>query len=66
VPILPEIYPDFVQKRGKSRLFAGKIQLETHRTPAGKTFRLLNLPYYLSGRLKEYLDFFINNDSIYC
>jgi hypothetical protein len=53
VPILPEIYPDFVQKRGKSRLFAGKIQLETHRTLAGKTFRLLNLPYYLSGRLKE-------------
>jgi predicted AAA+ superfamily ATPase len=40
------------------RLFAGKIQLETHRTPAGKTFKLLNLPYYLSGRLKEYLDFF--------
>jgi hypothetical protein len=27
-------------------------------TLAGKTFKLLNLPYYLSGRLKEYLDFF--------
>ena len=39
------------------RFYAGKLQLEEHRTPAGKIFRLLNLPYYLSGKLRDYLDY---------
>jgi predicted AAA+ superfamily ATPase len=38
------------------RFYAGKVQLEEHQTHNGKTFKLLNLPYFLSGRLKEYLD----------
>ena len=40
------------------RLYAGKLQLEEHKTPKGKTFKLLNLPYYLSGKLKDYLDYY--------
>ncbi|MDR1683363.1 MAG: AAA family ATPase [Candidatus Symbiothrix sp.] len=40
------------------RFYAGKVQLEEHKTKEGKTFKLLNLPYFLSGRLKEYLDYF--------
>jgi hypothetical protein len=40
------------------RFYSGKLQLEEHKTPNGKPFRLLNLPYYLSGKLKKYLDFF--------
>jgi predicted AAA+ superfamily ATPase len=38
------------------RFYAGKIQLEEHQTNKGNRFKLLNLPYFLSGRLKAYLD----------
>ena len=40
------------------RFYAGKLQLEEHTTHSGKTFKLLNLPYYLSGKLKDYLDYY--------
>ena len=40
------------------RLYAGDISLEEHKTLNGKPFRLLNLPYYLSGKLDDYLQFF--------
>jgi hypothetical protein len=40
------------------RLYAGKVQLEEHKTNEGKNFKLLNLPYFLSGRLKEYLEYY--------
>ena len=40
------------------RFYAGKLQLEEHKTYKGKTFKLLNLPYYLSGKLKDYLDYY--------
>lgn len=38
------------------RLYAGGISLETVTTRYGKTFRLLNLPYFLCGQLDAYLD----------
>ena len=41
------------------RLYAGKLQLEEQKTPGGKSFKLLNLPYFLSGKLKEYLDYYV-------
>ena len=41
------------------RFYAGKLQLEEHKTPNGKTFKLLNIPYYLSGKLKDYLDYYL-------
>jgi len=41
------------------RFYAGKLQLEEHKTPNGKTFKLLNLPYFLSGKLKDYLDYYL-------
>ena len=37
------------------RLYAGKISLEEHITPSGKPFKLLNLPYFLSGKIEKYL-----------
>ena len=40
------------------RCYAGKLQLEEYKTLNGKKFRLLNLPYFLSGKLKEYLDYY--------
>lgn len=37
------------------RLYAGKIQNDSLKTPSGKAFQLLSLPYYLVGELKNYL-----------
>jgi hypothetical protein len=41
------------------RLYAGKVALEEHKTIAGKPFRLLNLPYYLSGKMENYLKMYL-------
>ncbi|MFT4685046.1 MAG: hypothetical protein ACI863_001660, partial [Flavobacteriales bacterium] len=35
------------------------LKIEEHKTNGGKEFKLLNLPYYLSGKVPEYLDWFI-------
>ncbi|MCX7120957.1 MAG: AAA family ATPase [Gammaproteobacteria bacterium] len=37
------------------RLYAGKIKLDELKTPSGKSFRLLNLPYYLTSQLNYYV-----------
>lgn len=37
------------------RLYAGPLKMENARTPEGKAFSLLNLPYFLSGRLQDYI-----------
>lgn len=43
------------------RLYAGEFSIEEHETPEGKAYFLMNLPYYLGTRLKDYLDYFISN-----
>jgi len=40
------------------RLYAGKIALEQHQVTSGKKYRLLNLPYYLTGQINLLLDHF--------
>lgn len=40
------------------RFYAGKVNLETHKTIAGKTFNLLSLPYFLAGKLEGYVKYF--------
>ncbi|MGE5343927.1 MAG: hypothetical protein ACM3SY_20845 [Candidatus Omnitrophota bacterium] len=41
------------------RLYAGPLQITEASTPQGKTFRLLNLPYFLAGKIYDYLDWFM-------
>jgi predicted AAA+ superfamily ATPase len=41
------------------RIYGGELKIEEHKTNGGKEFKLLNLPYYLSGKVPEYLDWFI-------
>ncbi len=41
------------------RLYAGDLKIDNAETLEGKKFRLLNLPYFLAGKLKEYVDFYI-------
>lgn len=40
------------------RFYSGKVQIDKLKTIAGKDFFLLNLPYFLAGKLKEYLSWF--------
>jgi len=41
------------------RLLANKLSVEEVKTPGGKKFHLLNLPYYLSTKITLYMDWFI-------
>ncbi|MCF8243790.1 MAG: AAA family ATPase [Saprospiraceae bacterium] len=40
------------------RLYAGELLLQQATTPSGKTFHLLNLPYFLGENLGEYMAWF--------
>src|SRR3990167_5808429 len=40
------------------RLYAGKIKTDELKTPSGKKFKLLSLPYYLVSQLESYLGTF--------
>ncbi len=43
------------------RLYSGKMNIEKSKTPEGKEFILLNLPYYLSSSLDMYIEYFVNS-----
>lgn len=42
------------------RVYAGQFKIEKSRTPNGKLFYLMNLPYYLGTCLSQYLDYLVN------
>jgi len=42
------------------RLYSGDLQVDFIKTGGGKNFKLLNLPYFLSGKLKEYGRWFVD------
>jgi predicted AAA+ superfamily ATPase len=41
------------------RLYAGELKVETATTITGKQYSLLNLPYFLAGKMTMYLDWFV-------
>jgi uncharacterized protein len=41
------------------RMYGGTISVNTLKTPKGKQFYLLNLPYYLTGKIEHYLEWFM-------
>lgn len=43
------------------RLFAGEFGIIKTRTPAGKPYLLMNMPYFLGTKIPEYIDFFVDN-----
>lgn len=45
------------------RFYAGGYSVENHKTPSGKSYFLMNLPYYLATQLEGYLHYFITNYS---
>jgi predicted AAA+ superfamily ATPase len=42
------------------RLYNGKINIHTAKTPSGKEFYLLNLPYYLASQLTNFVTWFLH------
>lgn len=47
------------------RMYAGKFSIEEHQTPVGKKpYLLMNLPYYLGTKIKEYIEYFITNHTL--
>ncbi len=42
------------------RIYGGKLSIDELSTSKGKKYKLLNLPYFLSCWIKEYLDWFCN------
>ena len=46
------------------RIFSGKFSVENARTISGKKYILINLPFYLIHKLKEYLDYYIDSGLI--
>jgi predicted AAA+ superfamily ATPase len=43
------------------RMYAGEFTIEQHRTPSGKSYLLMNLPYYLGTQIEKYLEHFIRD-----
>jgi hypothetical protein len=41
------------------RIYGDKFSIEEHKTPEGKYFKLMNLPYYLGTLIPEYIDYFM-------
>jgi uncharacterized protein len=43
------------------RMYSGKFSIEEHTTRSGKKYFLMNIPYYLSTKLNEYLNYLVTN-----
>jgi len=42
------------------RFYAGQFQVEEHKTLTGKPFKLINIPYFLAGKIRGYLEKVLN------
>ncbi len=43
------------------RVYAGEFSIEETKTSEGKKFFLMNMPYYLSSMIMDYIDYFVKN-----
>jgi uncharacterized protein len=53
------LYMDSAPHNLAIRIYSGALNIETITTPTGKNFKLLNLPYYLTGQIEKYLNWMI-------
>lgn len=53
-------FMDEVKHPWAIRLYAGRITINELKTPKGKIFYLLNLPYYLASKLEEYIEWLMS------
>lgn len=50
------LYMDMCPHDFAIRLYAGGLNIIDTKTPSGKNFKLLNLPYFLAGKINEYAE----------
>jgi uncharacterized protein len=55
------LYMDSAPHNLAIRIYSGALNIETITTPTGKNFKLLNLPYYLTGQIEKYLNWMIGS-----
>jgi len=53
-------FMDMADHNKAVRLYAGPVRVDNVKTISGKPFQLLNLPYFLAGKLGSYIDWFIS------
>ena len=53
-----QLYMDLAPHTMAVRFYSGPLAVNKLSTPSGKSFHLLNLPYYLVSMLQEYLSWF--------
>lgn len=46
------------------RIYAGEFRIEKNVTPKGTSYLLMNLPYYLGTKIPEYIQYFVENNSL--
>jgi predicted AAA+ superfamily ATPase len=46
------------------RMYAGKFEIVKTKTPGGKPYLLMNMPYYLGTKIPEYIAYFIDNHKL--
>ncbi len=46
------------------RIYGGQFCVEKTKTPSGKQYLLMNLPYYLGTKLMEYVEWFVKNNNL--
>jgi uncharacterized protein len=46
------------------RIYNGPFKIEKTKTPGGKPYLLMNVPYYLATQLAEYLAWFVTNNQL--
>lgn len=56
-------FMDACPHRYAVRLFANQLSIDEVKTTSGKKFFLMNLPYFLAGKLTEYIHWFISSYS---
>lgn len=56
------LFMDHVDHRFAVRCYPGQLRIDKIQTQNSKEYFLLNLPYYLSFKLEEYIEWFVNSD----
>lgn len=56
-------YMDIAPHDFAIRVYAGELNIRDAITQKGKTYKLLNLPYFLVSQIEKYIDWFINKSS---
>jgi hypothetical protein len=44
------------------RIYGGSFSIEEHKTPEGKRFKLMNLPYYLGTKIPDFVNYFLEQE----